>query len=179
MQRKSTLITPIALFSLATVSAFGQEVKGMIRNRIGDTLVVATAQGGDVTVVLTDDTVTKDNTGLFGLGKEKMAATVLMPGLKVDVDGTAGGEGQVVAKTITVDGDDLETSEMIEAGVHPTSQLVEANVQKLEEHRGTDRQPEGATRCATGEWRRPRKRDYRGRDDQCSGHGTLYGVGQL
>jgi hypothetical protein len=90
MQRKSTLVTPIALFSLATVSAFGQEVKGMIRNRIGDTLVVATAQGGDVTVVLTDDTVTKDNTGLFGLGKEKMAATVLMPGLKVDVDGTAG-----------------------------------------------------------------------------------------
>ncbi len=90
MQRKSTLVTLIAFFPLATVSAFGQEVKGMIKNRIGDTLVVATAQGGDVTVVLTDDTVTKDNTRLFGLGKEKMAATVLIPGLKVDVDGTAG-----------------------------------------------------------------------------------------
>jgi hypothetical protein len=76
-----------------------------------------------VTVVLTDDTVTKDNTGLFGLGKQKMAATVLIPGLKVDVDGTAGENGQVIAKTITVDGDDLETSEMIEAGLHPTAQL--------------------------------------------------------
>ena len=134
MHRKSTLVTLIALFSLASVSAFGQEVKGMIKNRIGDTLVVATAQGGDVTVVLTNDTVTKDNTGLFGLGKEKMAATVLIPGLKVDVDGTAGENGQVVAKKITVDGDDLETSEMIEAGLHPTAQQVEANVQKLEEH---------------------------------------------
>jgi OOP family OmpA-OmpF porin len=52
----------------------------------------------------------------------------------VDVDGTSGENGQVVAKTITVDGDDLETSEMIEAGLHPTAQQVEANVQKLEEH---------------------------------------------
>ena len=72
MHRKSILVTLIALFSLATVSAFGQEVKGMIKNRTGDRLIVATAQG-DVTVVLTDDTVTKDKTGLFGLGKGKMA----------------------------------------------------------------------------------------------------------
>lgn len=133
MHRKSILVTLIALFSLATVSAFGQEVKGMIKNRTGDRLIVATAQG-DVTVVLTDDTVTKDKTGLFGLGKEKMADVVLIPGLKVDVDGSSGENGQVVAKTITVDGDDLETSEMIEAGLHPTAQQVEANVQKLEEH---------------------------------------------
>jgi outer membrane protein OmpA-like peptidoglycan-associated protein len=59
---------------------------------------------------------------------------VLIPGLKVDVDGTSGENGQVVAKTITVDGDDLETSEMIEAGLHPTAKQVEANVKKLEEH---------------------------------------------
>jgi OmpA-OmpF porin, OOP family len=133
MLRKSILATLIALFSLATVSAFGQEVKGMIKNRTGDTLTVATDQG-DVTVVLTDSTRTKDNTGLLGLGKEEMAPTVLIPGLKVDIDGTAGENGQVIAKTITVDGDDLETSEMIEAGLHPTAKQVEANVKKLEEH---------------------------------------------
>lgn len=133
MHRKSALVTLIALFSLTTVSAFGQEVRGMIKNRAGGTLIVATGQG-DVTVVLTDHTVTKDDTGLFGLGKEKMADVVLIPGLKVKVDGTAGQNGAVVAKTITVDGDDLETSEMIEAGLHPTAKQVEANVQKLEEH---------------------------------------------
>jgi outer membrane protein OmpA-like peptidoglycan-associated protein len=133
MHRKTILVTLIALFSLATVSAFGQEVKGMIKKRSGDKLIVATTQG-DVTVVLADDTVTKDNTGLFGLRKDKMADVVLIPGLKVDVDGTPGENGQVVAKTITVDGDDLETSEMIEAGVHPTAEQVAANVQKLAEH---------------------------------------------
>ena len=123
----------MALFFLTSVSAFSQEVKGMIKNRAGDTLIVATDQGS-VTVLLTDTTSTRDRTGLFGLGKDKMAETVLIPGLKVDIEGTAGPNGQIVAKTITVDGDDLETSEMIEAGVHPTAQQVEANVKKLEEH---------------------------------------------
>ena len=123
----------MALFFLTSVSAFCQEVKGMIKNRVGDTLIVATDQGS-VTVLLTDSTTTRDKTGLFGLGKDKMAETVLIPGLKVDVDGTPGPNGQVVAKTITVDGDDLETSEMIEAGVHPTAKQVEANLKKLEEH---------------------------------------------
>jgi hypothetical protein len=43
MHWKSTLVTLIALFSLVSVSAFGQEVKAMIKDRIGDTLVVASA----------------------------------------------------------------------------------------------------------------------------------------
>src|SRR5262249_20599044 len=38
-------------------------------------------------------------------------------------------------KTITVDGDDLETAEMIESGLHPTAEQVAANVQTLEAHK--------------------------------------------
>ena len=49
---------------------------------------------------------------------------VLIPGLKVDVDGMSDDQGRVVAKTITVDGDDLEAAEMIEAGLHPTAYPV-------------------------------------------------------
>ena len=62
----------------------------------------------------------KDNKGLFGLERQERADTVLIPGLKVDIDGTPDGQGRVIATTITVDGDDLETSEMIEAGLNPT-----------------------------------------------------------
>jgi OmpA-OmpF porin, OOP family len=91
---------------------------------------------GSVTVVLTDDTTTKDDKGLFGLEKQHMSNVVLIPGLKVDVDGMSDGQGRVIAKTITVDGDDLETAEMIEAGLHPTAQQVAANVQTLEAHSG-------------------------------------------
>ena len=40
-------------------------------------------------------------------------------------------QGRVVAKTITVDGDDLETAQMIEAGLHPTAEQVAANMQAI------------------------------------------------
>jgi outer membrane protein OmpA-like peptidoglycan-associated protein len=120
---------------VASVFAFAAdkvEVKGMNNGRSGDTLLVKTATG-NVTVVLTDATVTKDNIGLFGLDRAFTADTVLIPGLKVDVNGASDEQGRVVAKTITVDGDDLESSQMIEAGLQPTADQVAANIQVLEE----------------------------------------------
>jgi len=128
----------MALFCLAAVSAFAgdkAEVKGMITARTGETLIVKSGEGS-TTVVLTDDTKTKDDKGLFGLDKQHMSNVVLIPGLKVDIDGTSDEQGRVVARTITVDGDDLEAAEMIEAGLHPTAEQVAANVQTLEAHRG-------------------------------------------
>ncbi|PYT45089.1 MAG: OmpA family protein [Acidobacteria bacterium] len=65
-----------------------------------------------------------------------MSNVVLIPGLKVDIDGTSDEQGRVVARTITVDGDDLETAEMVQSGLHPTAEQVAANVQTLEAHRG-------------------------------------------
>ncbi len=139
MQRthKTIVVSLMALFLFASVSAFGAntEVKGMILSRTGETLIVKTADG-NTTVVLTDDTTTKDDRGLFGLDKQRMSNVVLIPGLKVDVDGTSDEQRRVVAKTITVDGDDLETAEMIQSGVHPTAEQVAANVQSLEAHSG-------------------------------------------
>jgi outer membrane protein OmpA-like peptidoglycan-associated protein len=105
----------------------------MIIARTGETLIV-NGPSGKVTVVLTDDTKTKDDRGLFGLGTEVMADTVLIPGLKVKVDGKSDGE-RFVAKTITVDGDDLETSQMVQAGLHPTAEQVAANMQAIESNK--------------------------------------------
>jgi outer membrane protein OmpA-like peptidoglycan-associated protein len=126
------------LFLLASICAFGgdkTEVKGMIVNRTGDTLTVKSGDGTS-TVVLTDETRTKDDTGAFGLGKDTMSNVVLIPGLKVDIDGATDEQGRVVAKTITVDGDDLETAEMVQSGLHPTAQQVDANVKQLQAHNG-------------------------------------------
>ena len=139
---RRSLITIVAALAavwvLGSISAFGAtgdkaEAKGMIISRTGETLIVS-GPAGKVTVVLTDDTTTKDNKGLFGLEKQHMADTVLIPGLKVDVDGVSDDQGRVVAKTITVDGDDLETAEMIQSGLHPTAEQVAANVRTLETH---------------------------------------------
>src|SRR5215813_8847065 len=139
MQRK-ILATMVSLGSMASVfatSAASQEkakVKGMIRTRTGETLIVKTSNG-DTTVVLTDETTTKDDKGLFGLDKEFVSNSVLIPGLKVKVDGRSDDQGRVVAKTITVDGDDFETAQMIQAGLHPTAEQVSANMQAIETNR--------------------------------------------
>jgi outer membrane protein OmpA-like peptidoglycan-associated protein len=137
MERKAMVAGLLAIVFLATVSAFAgddAQVKGMITTRNGDTLTVKSSDGNTTTVVLTDDTRTKDNVGLFGLDRKDYSSAVLMPGLKVDVKGSPGDGGRVVAKTITVDGDDLEASQMIESGLHPTAEQVAANVQTLQEH---------------------------------------------
>jgi len=140
MHRNTIRVSLMALFFLASLSTFGAsgdktKVKGMITSRTGETLIVKTPDGS-TTVVLTDDTTTKDDKGLFGLEKLPMSNVVLIPGLKVDIDGASDEQGRVVAKTITVDGDDLESAEMIQAGLHPTAEQVAANVQAIETNRG-------------------------------------------
>jgi OmpA-OmpF porin, OOP family len=139
MQEKKIAVTLMTLLSLLSLAAFGandeKEVKGMITSRTGETLIVKSGVG-TTTVVLTDNTRTKDDRGLFGLEKQEMSSVVLIPGLKVDIDGVSDDQGRVVAKTITVDGDDLETAEMIQSGLHPTAEQVAANVQALEAHQG-------------------------------------------
>jgi outer membrane protein OmpA-like peptidoglycan-associated protein len=136
MQLKTILVSLTGLFllaSVAAVAASGDEVKGMIITRTGETLIVK-GSNGNTTVLLTANTTTKDDRGLFGLETQQLSDIVLIPGLKVKVDGTSEG-GQFVAKTITVDGDDLETAEMIQSGLHPTAEQVAANVQTLAAHK--------------------------------------------
>jgi outer membrane protein OmpA-like peptidoglycan-associated protein len=106
----------------------------MIMGRAGDTMMVSVS-GERRTVVLNSSTRVKDDRGLFGLDKEEMADTVLIPGLKVRVDGSPDGQGRFVASTITVDGDDLETSQMVEAGLHPTAEQVATNVVSIENNK--------------------------------------------
>jgi OmpA-OmpF porin, OOP family len=154
MKQKMTIAMSLSVVCfLACTSLFGArgdkaEVKGMIISRTGDTLTVKTSSG-NVTVALTDETKTKDNKGLIGLRKQYMANTVLIPGLKVDIDG-AEADGRVVAETITVDGDDLETAEMIQAGLHPTAQQMQENTERFSKLGEYDVKAEATVRFTVG-----------------------------
>jgi len=139
MQRRTTIGALIVCFLLASIAVLAQgdktaktKVKGIIISRSGDSMVVKTREEGPKTIFLSDDTKTKDDRGLFGLDKEYMSDAVLIPGLKVDLDATNDEQGRLVATVITVDGDDLETAEMIQAGLHPTAQQVAANTEGIE-----------------------------------------------
>jgi OmpA-OmpF porin, OOP family len=138
---KSSRITIIAGFAavcLLTLSlpvgASGDEVEGMIMSRGGDALMIS-GSSGRTTVLLSANTRVKDDKGLFGLDKQEMADTVLIPGLKIRVEGSSDSLGQFRAQTITVDGDDLEASQMIEAGLHPTAEQVATNVVAIENNK--------------------------------------------
>jgi len=118
-------VTYIAVLSCLFVGlAYGvsngekAKIKGVIATRTGETLVVSTSSG-DVTVVLTDDT------------KVKKSAAVLIPGLRVTVEGVGDAQSRVVAKSINFDSQDLENAEAIQAGATPTKQAVQSNAQNI------------------------------------------------
>jgi OOP family OmpA-OmpF porin len=135
MQSKRMRIIIVGLLTvfLTVVSTYAQDdkikVKGLITARTGDTIVLKTTDGTSVTVTLNDDTKVQQPKGL-GLRKEKMSAAVLIPGLKVSVDGTSQDPINVLAKSVSFNGDDLETAEMIQAGLNPTEQKVDANAEE-------------------------------------------------
>jgi OOP family OmpA-OmpF porin len=137
MQNRKTRIAYAALVCcLAVGMAYGAsngekvKVQGMITGRTGESVTIKTTDGSTVTVVLDDDTKVQQPKGL-GLRKKQMSAAVLVPGLKISVDGTGDAQSRVVAKSITFSSDDLETAEAIQAGLTPTKQAVATNQQNI------------------------------------------------
>jgi OmpA-OmpF porin, OOP family len=127
----------LTVFFVAWVSAYAQgdgtKVKGLITGRTGDTIILKTTDGSSVTVTLDDDTKVQQPKGL-GVRKKQMSAAVLIPGLKVSVDGTSQDATHVLAKSVIFDKDDLQTAEMIQAGLNPTAQKVATNQQNISEN---------------------------------------------
>ena len=133
-KRMRIVVGLLAVCFVALLSAYAQgektKVKGLITARTGDTIVLKTTDGNTMTVTLNDDTKVQQPKGL-GIRKKQMSAAVLIPGLKVSVDGTSQDATHVLAKSITFSADDLQTAEMIQAGLSPTEQKVAANQQNI------------------------------------------------
>lgn len=136
-KRLKIVVGVLAVCFVAWVSTHAQsagekvKVKGLITTRTGETIVVKTTEGTTMTVVLDDDTKVEQPKGLIGIRKKSMSAAVLIPGLKVSVDGTSQDPTHILAKSITFDKDDLQTAEMIQAGLTPTEQKVATNQQNI------------------------------------------------
>ena len=133
---KSIVAYSILLCCLSAGVAYGAsngekvKVKGLITTRTGETLTMKTAASGNVVVVLTDATKVQQPKGI-GLRKKEMSVTVLIPGLRIFVDGIGDAQSRVTAKTITFDQADLQLAETIQAGLTPTGQAVQANQQNI------------------------------------------------
>jgi OmpA-OmpF porin, OOP family len=131
MRKRSPSILVLVFCTCVALAFGGDETKlrGLITGRTADNLTLSTAEGTQV-VTLTDATKVESPKGL-GLRKKQMSWTSLIPGLKVSVKAVPGADGKLEAKTVSFSKDDLETASMIQAGLTPTEEKVEANKEAI------------------------------------------------
>jgi outer membrane protein OmpA-like peptidoglycan-associated protein len=119
----------LATVAVAPAPAAAQKptkVNGVIADRSGANMVIRTATGS-TTVTLNNATKVEEKKGALKLKHSSMAATSLIPGLKVEVDGTPGPNNTVVATTVKFSAGDLQTANEIAGGVNPTTQQADSN----------------------------------------------------
>jgi OOP family OmpA-OmpF porin len=121
----------IVLFSTST-AAQSTKVEGIIKARNGDTMILQAASSPNIVVLLTDSTEVGQVQGVFKARRKQMSMAALVPGLQVKVEGTYDNQNQLVAKSVSFKGNDLEDAEKIQAGMHETKVQVQQNQAELE-----------------------------------------------
>jgi OmpA-OmpF porin, OOP family len=93
----------------------GPEIEGIISARSGARMQVTAKDGTKSVITITDATKITSSQGLFGLDKDRLAATSLLNGLPVNVKTLQSGAG-LMADQITLKGKDLKVATMIRNG---------------------------------------------------------------
>jgi OmpA-OmpF porin, OOP family len=123
----------LALLS-TTVAAQSIKVEGLIKARNGETMIVQTSESPKLIVLLTDSTEVGQVQGVLKARRKQMSMAALIPGLAVKVEGTYNNENQLVAKSVSFKGNDLEQAKSIQAGLHETQEQAQQNKAELEKH---------------------------------------------
>lgn len=142
MQRKAIVFSLLVFCVPVLVSTFAAAqntakndvlADGIIKSKTGETLIVTNPEKQTTTtVLLTNDTKVHQ---LKVFSQKDVSADVLIPGLKISFEGTSDDQGRVVAKKVDFDSGDMETAQMIQAGLHPTAERVAANQQQTEQNK--------------------------------------------
>jgi len=123
-----TLLSPI-------VSAQSVKVQGFIKARSGDTMILQTSDSPNLAVLLTDDSKVGQVQGVFKARRKQMSMAALIPGLAVKVEGSYNDQNQLVAKSVSFKGNDLERAEAIEAGLHETKVQVQQTKEQAQQNK--------------------------------------------
>ncbi len=118
-------------FFCTTVSA-QTKVEGMIQARNGDTMIMQTSDSPKLIVLLTDSTDVGQVQGVLKARKKEMSMAALIPGLAVKVEGTYNDKNELVAKSVSFKGNDLERAQAIDAGMHETKAQVQQSKEELD-----------------------------------------------
>jgi OmpA-OmpF porin, OOP family len=130
-----TAVWLIGLASLSTtVAAQSLKVEGLIKARNGETMIVQTSESPNLVVLLTDSTEVGQVQGVLKARRKEMSMAALIPGLAVKVEGTYNGDNQLVAKSVSFKGNDLERAKSIQAGLHENKEMTQKQQEELEKH---------------------------------------------
>ena len=107
------------------------KIEGFITGNNGDQITVKFGSGAELTFMLTEDTEVSTMDGVPKDHRSSMYATLLIPGLKVQVEGTYNEQRQVIATRVKFKKDDLEQAQTAQAATHETKMQAQANKEEL------------------------------------------------
>lgn len=134
-------VAPSALHALDNGGiAEGTKVKveGIVINRNADTFTIRDSNGKETAIVVTDRTKIREvRQGLFRADRTSNANEIRR-GLRLEAEGRGNSDGQLVARNIRFDEQDLRTAQALESRVDPvetlansTQALAESNQQRI------------------------------------------------
>src|SRR6476660_7989645 len=109
-----------------TVIAYGAKAKanGIVTKRDGDTFTIRDSRGAETNVVITDKTKVRLVRKGFFRADRSSDATEILRGLRLEAEGRTNSDGQIVARHIRFDEEDLRTAQALESRVDPVETLA-------------------------------------------------------
>lgn len=112
-------------------TAFADHFHGVVYQRGTDgTIMVQTDDASNVTVLVSDSTKVKR---LDGLRSRRASAASLIPGLRVEVNGSYRDSSRFIAERVTFTKSDEQIARAIQGGIATTELRNEANQQRIEQ----------------------------------------------
>lgn len=107
------------------------KIQGIVLKRNADSFRVKDTSNVETVVVLTPATVVRTHRkGVFGGGKP-YAATYILRGLRLQVEGVGNADGQLVANLVKFDEQDLRTAQALQSTLDPVEALAKSNEERL------------------------------------------------
>jgi len=124
----------LGLLSTIALAQDATKVKGIIKARSGEIIVVQTDTEPALNVHLTDSTDVGQLEGMLKARNKKMSMAALIPGLPIEVEGPRNGPNDMLAQKIRFKGNDFQQAQAIQAGMHEDKQLNAEQQAALEKH---------------------------------------------
>jgi len=111
----------VAVVGMSFVALAATHVRGVVAGRTADGSLIVRTDYSDIAIVLRESTTVRETSGMRMI---KVDVASLIPGLRVDVEGTYQSAARLLADRITFTREDLKIARNIQAGLMLTNEAV-------------------------------------------------------